>query len=320
MLYGEGDHAFIRLQEEIIRRSTDHTIFAWATGYPDSKVCTGGLFAKCPSAFVNTKSIVRDPLRTSLPFESTNKGIHLHLPIFEEDFGILDCQEIGRPGYNLAIRLTRNSISSDTFHFDPYCGTMSVAVHERESIAIESIYVAQVQETAIKSLLPGFGFQSAELLFESSFPYSGVTLEKISPTRWSPHYRPDGSFYLFDYGAPLSADKRNLGELCFGGTRNNKSMGFAVGINIQDPVDPSQSSVFLQVCEVGETDIAVQFIAGKDTTKEQKAREPTLDRFSWQHPWRELDISVRMRRAIVLGKRTIIVTITDDHPSGIEEL
>ncbi|PMD59794.1 HET-domain-containing protein, partial [Hyaloscypha bicolor E] len=29
MLYGEGDHAFIRLQVEIIRRSTDHTIFAW---------------------------------------------------------------------------------------------------------------------------------------------------------------------------------------------------------------------------------------------------------------------------------------------------
>jgi len=29
MLYGEGEYAFIRLQEEIIRNSDDHSIFAW---------------------------------------------------------------------------------------------------------------------------------------------------------------------------------------------------------------------------------------------------------------------------------------------------
>ncbi|KAE9365529.1 HET-domain-containing protein, partial [Stipitochalara longipes BDJ] len=29
MLYGEAGHAFVRLQEEIIKKSTDHTIFAW---------------------------------------------------------------------------------------------------------------------------------------------------------------------------------------------------------------------------------------------------------------------------------------------------
>ena len=309
MIYGEGDHAFIRLQEEIIRRSTDHTIFAWATGYPASRDCTGGLFAKCPSAFANMKSIIRDPLRTSLPFEATNKGIHTHLPIFEEDFGILDCQEINRPGYNLAIRLTRKSSSSDTFHFDPYCGTVSVPVHERESISIESIYVAQVQEMAIKSLLPGFVFQSAELLFEFSFQNSSVALKKISPPRWSAQYRQDNSFYIYDYGARLSADQRNMGELYF--WDDKRTWRFAVAINIQDPVGPSQSSVFLQVCPVTPFGSTIQLLHDGVTNWNQEAREPMLDRISWQHPdgW---CIGVGMRRAIVSGKRTIIVRITDD--------
>jgi hypothetical protein len=29
LLYGEGDKAFLRLQEEIIKTSDDHSIFAW---------------------------------------------------------------------------------------------------------------------------------------------------------------------------------------------------------------------------------------------------------------------------------------------------
>ncbi|KAK0735239.1 heterokaryon incompatibility protein-domain-containing protein, partial [Lasiosphaeria miniovina] len=38
-LYGEGENAFLRLQEEIIRRSDDHTIFAWGTlGHHDKGV------------------------------------------------------------------------------------------------------------------------------------------------------------------------------------------------------------------------------------------------------------------------------------------
>ena len=35
MLYGEGQKAFFRLQEEIIKHSDDHTIFAWPINRPD---------------------------------------------------------------------------------------------------------------------------------------------------------------------------------------------------------------------------------------------------------------------------------------------
>ncbi|KAI5920918.1 heterokaryon incompatibility protein-domain-containing protein [Camillea tinctor] len=46
LLYGEGDKAFMRLQEEIIRRSDDHSIFAWEyteNDYTIKKYCHFGV-------------------------------------------------------------------------------------------------------------------------------------------------------------------------------------------------------------------------------------------------------------------------------------
>lgn len=60
MLYGEGDKAFIRLQEEIMRYSSDHSIFAWpgiisvferAELYDVAYRRMEGLLAKSPEAF-----------------------------------------------------------------------------------------------------------------------------------------------------------------------------------------------------------------------------------------------------------------------------
>ncbi|OAL51338.1 HET-domain-containing protein [Pyrenochaeta sp. DS3sAY3a] len=48
MLYGEGERAFIRLQEEIMKQSEDNTIFAWKGEGPEF---TRGLFARRPSEF-----------------------------------------------------------------------------------------------------------------------------------------------------------------------------------------------------------------------------------------------------------------------------
>jgi hypothetical protein len=50
MLYGEGNDAFIRLQEEILKKSSDATIFAWRD-QAQSNNCLHGLFADHPSQF-----------------------------------------------------------------------------------------------------------------------------------------------------------------------------------------------------------------------------------------------------------------------------
>ena len=50
LLYGEGDRAFIRLQEDILKRSDDHSIFAWRAQV-DSRNFYRGLLATSPQEF-----------------------------------------------------------------------------------------------------------------------------------------------------------------------------------------------------------------------------------------------------------------------------
>lgn len=60
MLYGEGERAFIRLQEEIMKHSDNHSIFAWSCNDDGPR----GLLAKTPAMFENCRDIT--PTRKSL--------------------------------------------------------------------------------------------------------------------------------------------------------------------------------------------------------------------------------------------------------------
>ncbi|KAI0836743.1 heterokaryon incompatibility protein-domain-containing protein [Hypoxylon sp. FL0890] len=68
LLYGEGQKAFIRLQEEIIRQSNDDSILAWGFSYSKDTLpwtphpitgSTCGPLARHPSAFSECGSIIR---------------------------------------------------------------------------------------------------------------------------------------------------------------------------------------------------------------------------------------------------------------------
>ncbi len=79
LLYGEGgEKAFIRLQEEIMKTSDDHSLFAW-----ESKHATGGLLASSPAMFSEAGSTVKADraIVASGPIMLNNKGIHLELPV-----------------------------------------------------------------------------------------------------------------------------------------------------------------------------------------------------------------------------------------------
>ncbi|KAH7138397.1 heterokaryon incompatibility protein-domain-containing protein, partial [Dendryphion nanum] len=54
LIYGEGENAFIRLQEEIMKISDDHSIFAWRSS--DKR---GGCLATSPASFRNSSNIVQ---------------------------------------------------------------------------------------------------------------------------------------------------------------------------------------------------------------------------------------------------------------------
>ena len=83
ILYGEGSRAFTRLQEEIIRSSSDHTLFAWELTQNSS-----GLLADSPDAFANSVNVRELSQRDydnifafpKLDYTVTNMGIHIKLP------------------------------------------------------------------------------------------------------------------------------------------------------------------------------------------------------------------------------------------------
>ena len=105
MLYGEGVKAFQRLQEEIIKTSTDHSILAWDSGGTHSV----RLLAESPSDFAASKSIV--PWGTPALLEMTTRGLRASLPMLkhsdtgEEYFAILNCRMEDNMFSSLALRV-----------------------------------------------------------------------------------------------------------------------------------------------------------------------------------------------------------------------
>jgi hypothetical protein len=85
MIYGEGERAFIRLQEEIARETNDLSLFAWTSkGENDSDGFTG-LFASSPAEFADCRKIVRwaDFLVPRPEFVITNHGVRLETPAWD---------------------------------------------------------------------------------------------------------------------------------------------------------------------------------------------------------------------------------------------
>ncbi|KAH6611511.1 het domain [Trichoderma cornu-damae] len=126
LLYGEGRRAFTRLQEEIIRRTDDQSIFAWNSfdDQDEDPDALFGLLAQSPAQFKRAGALqVLPPLPVyaSAPSGMTNQGLRVQLylrprafqdeGVMEEDyFVILDCVERDRDLYQCpALHLRRLS-------------------------------------------------------------------------------------------------------------------------------------------------------------------------------------------------------------------
>ncbi|OWT43404.1 ankyrin repeat-containing protein [Pochonia chlamydosporia 170] len=115
MLYGEGERAFIRLQEEIMRISDDHSLFAWKS--PGIR----GLLATSPVAFEASRNIIQfNPLDTpNGPLTVSSRGVHLDLRFVGKGpqglgLAVLHCKE-GQGDSPIAIYLRDLSWTMERF-------------------------------------------------------------------------------------------------------------------------------------------------------------------------------------------------------------
>ncbi|KAK4143995.1 vegetative incompatibility protein HET-E-1 [Dichotomopilus funicola] len=138
VLYGEGgDRAFLRLQEEIMKRSDDHTLFAWGTlgdDEPDAHAanssktdhppdhhhldldeidfddlnCTTPMLASSPRDFAGMQHIVAAPTSSATvpaaDYSMTNKGLLIRLHLIRTVLPGQEALRAGKPAqHHLAI-------------------------------------------------------------------------------------------------------------------------------------------------------------------------------------------------------------------------
>lgn len=81
LLYGEGaDKAFLRLQLEVIRDSSDESIFAWSN--PEPRLTSTLMFARSPDDFRDSKDVITTSVSPSFdraPYRYTNKGLEFEI-------------------------------------------------------------------------------------------------------------------------------------------------------------------------------------------------------------------------------------------------
>ena len=147
LLYGEGElRAFGRLQEEIMRRTEDHSIFAWkgiGTDFGNDMV---GFLAPHPSAFRYGKVGLSELPKRVEPLSITGRGIRAHVPLIRQEssaenyLAVIGCSSSESPKSYYAIPVTPLKKSGDIYRRRaPDLQTVSLI--EAENANVKTIFL-----------------------------------------------------------------------------------------------------------------------------------------------------------------------------------
>ena len=185
-IYGEGQHAFIRLQEEILNRVPDQSIFVWGPILYDDAVLyrslsrgphsnsvgddsrywqSRSLFAWSPDAFINAGGILPIPLEsfesrvgTAFPFAEysvTSYGMRSRFPLIPLQHGsekttylaVLACEDA--TGRLVALLLYPQHGTSGTYYVGHYIGRPQVPPYAYfRAVSLSDVRSAELLSTA----------------------------------------------------------------------------------------------------------------------------------------------------------------------------
>lgn len=198
MLYGEGDRAFLRLQEEIIKTSDDLSIFSWVSSKATFSTYQG-LLARSISDFAQCIDIRWVRGTNNDPYQTTNKGIHICLPLIARE---------GRSDEHIA--LLRGVYKKPNMNI----GIFLQKVGEEQYARIESDQLAmpQVNPSGDTSSLVRFFVRQSIIMETAShsriggislfFDTSELELLRIQPlTHW------DEDIKFFSFEGPIQSRK-----------------------------------------------------------------------------------------------------------------
>lgn len=172
LIYGEGEKAFTRLQEEIMKESDDQSLFAWSPIKKDLswiihdvRMRTGiSVFAQCPKNFSLAKDIY--PQKPGgHPSSVTNKGVKIDLPILQLDWtnhsmvdyflAVLYCGHTRNERQHPAIVLQRLATETEpnTYARHYEAGIFMVNHDEVQSSDVRQVYLRKRREVGIRERL-----------------------------------------------------------------------------------------------------------------------------------------------------------------------
>lgn len=128
LLYGEGVRAFVRLQDEIIRQTHDHSIFVWnremthegeMSDQHNTSLAQLPLLASSPSDFVDSRDVILTFDTGELrPYAMTNVGLQIELKVIPFDLDVLLCLlhcKSRTTGYQYAMLVVKNGDQTNTW-------------------------------------------------------------------------------------------------------------------------------------------------------------------------------------------------------------
>ncbi|KAI0686542.1 hypothetical protein C8Q76DRAFT_308051 [Earliella scabrosa] len=166
-LYGEGRDAFRRLQEEIMKRTSDHTLFAWGgilperdipgKLVPDALEAANFLFAPSPAAFVGSANMV------SISPEKAIKAAAEYLSVLPS--GVRHAGELTITSYGVRCQLLL--VRERVYH---------LAILACRDGSGRTIAILLRQRQSSEGSLPQY-YVGASFLDEGRTPTSGVPME-----------------------------------------------------------------------------------------------------------------------------------------------
>lgn len=195
LLYGVGDSAFHRLQQEILRNTHDHSLFAWGykgtqldwnvvrgtdiwTKADDLEFSTSelGLFASSPDRFENCGDIVPCGMDTSCSeIRYYDGAIHLEMKVISCDgdksfqverrshlaIGLLSCRVQSNPGSLVGILLWSENYNSRCTRLGTWLGVVALFGYTLR-VHVKDATEARLRQLRIDAKNPSTNLRSAE--------------------------------------------------------------------------------------------------------------------------------------------------------------
>jgi hypothetical protein len=197
LLYGEGEEkAFIRLQEEIMRQSDDHSIFAWREDAPSDTL--HGLLAPTPRRFALSQDIFPyENWEVLPPHTMTNRGLRIDLRLVKSPHE--------RDIYIAALNCPMPPVFADNTFVGIYLKKLSSGDEQYARVRAHDFIEFHTPRADLQTIFVRQMVRSVPEVHRALFPYHRFHL------REGPH--PSGGYRIVDTFPRSLSNMKQFGEL-----------------------------------------------------------------------------------------------------------